>query len=93
MAKRVLLSAAAEQIAYYQRRNATARRSHAKTTVLKLHALGIQISRLPICRWRTEVLWMNEQFMHAKALGRVPVNLSKKERIDNKVNPPRPGRA
>lgn len=38
---------------------------------------------------RTEVLWMNERFVHAKELGRVPIRLSKKERIDNKVNPPR----
>ena len=38
---------------------------------------------------RTEVLWMNKQFVHAKELGRVPIRLSKKESIDNKVNPPR----
>jgi DNA adenine methylase len=38
---------------------------------------------------RTEVLWMNERFIHAKKLGRVPIRLSKKERIDNKLNPPR----
>jgi hypothetical protein len=51
MATRVLVSAAVTQIAYYQRRNAAARRSHAKITVHKLHALGIQISGLPRCRW------------------------------------------
>ena len=38
---------------------------------------------------RTEVLWMNERFIHAKKLGRVPIRLSKKERKDDKVNPPR----
>jgi DNA adenine methylase len=38
---------------------------------------------------RTEVLWMNKQFVHAKKLGRVPIRLTKKERVDNKVNPPR----
>ena len=39
---------------------------------------------------RTEVLWMNERFVHAKQLGRVPIRLSKKEKVDNKINPPRP---
>ena len=38
---------------------------------------------------RTEVLWMNERFTSAKKLGRVPIRLSKKERHDNKINPPR----
>jgi DNA adenine methylase len=36
---------------------------------------------------RTEILWMNRQFVHAKLTGRVPVHLSKKERMDNKINP------
>lgn len=38
---------------------------------------------------RTEVLWMNQRFVRAKQLDRVPIRLSKKERHDNKVNPPR----
>ena len=38
---------------------------------------------------RTEVLWMNKQFVHANELGRVPIRLSKKESIENKVNPSR----
>ncbi len=38
---------------------------------------------------RTEVLWMNRRFSKAKKSGRVPIRLSKKERHNNKVNPPR----
>lgn len=45
------IEAAARQIDYYQQRNATARQSHTKTTVRKLHALGITLTELPRCRW------------------------------------------
>ena len=38
---------------------------------------------------RTEVLWMNAQCVRAKMLSEVPIELSAKERKDNKVNPPR----
>jgi DNA adenine methylase len=38
---------------------------------------------------RTEVLWMNPQFVKAVATGRVPIRLSKKEKHDNKINPER----
>ena len=40
---------------------------------------------------RTECLWMNAQFQTAKAQGKVPIRLKKKERENNKVNPPRKG--
>jgi hypothetical protein len=39
-AAQVQFQAAATQIAYYQQRNAAARRSHTKTTVRILHALA-----------------------------------------------------
>ena len=38
---------------------------------------------------RTEFLWMNEPYLKAQTTGRVPIRLSKKERQENKVNPPR----
>lgn len=38
---------------------------------------------------RSEVLWMNARFQKAKELGKVPIRLKKKEREQNKVNPPR----
>lgn len=38
---------------------------------------------------RTEVLWMNSQFIKAQITGRVPIRLSKKEKQENKINPPR----
>jgi DNA adenine methylase len=40
---------------------------------------------------RTEVLWMNTQFVKTRNMGRVPIRLSKKERSENKINPPRSG--
>lgn len=40
---------------------------------------------------RTEVLWVNSQFVKAKASGRVPIRLSKKEKKGNKINPSRKG--
>ena len=38
---------------------------------------------------RSEVLWMNRQFQKAKLQGKIPILLRKKERYDNKINPPR----
>ncbi|MAT73474.1 MAG: hypothetical protein CMJ58_28665 [Planctomycetaceae bacterium] len=38
---------------------------------------------------RTEVLWTNERFANAVKQGRVPIRLSKQEKAQNKVNPPR----
>jgi len=38
---------------------------------------------------RKEVLWMNTHFIKAKENNRVPIRLSKKEKINNKVNPAR----
>jgi hypothetical protein len=39
----------AERIAYYQRRNQQARRSHTKTTLSSLKTLGIRLSQIPSC--------------------------------------------
>lgn len=38
---------------------------------------------------RTEVLWMNAQFVKAKKENKVPIRLRVKERKENKINPPR----
>ncbi|MCC6695792.1 MAG: DNA adenine methylase [Candidatus Hydrogenedentes bacterium] len=38
---------------------------------------------------RTEVLWMNRNYVKAASLGRVPIRLTKDELRDNKVNPSR----
>ena len=38
---------------------------------------------------RTEVLWMNSQFVKAKKANRVPIRLKAKERKQNKLNPSR----
>lgn len=38
---------------------------------------------------RTEVLWMNDQFMKAKRKNKIPIRLTKKEISFGKVNPPR----
>lgn len=38
---------------------------------------------------RTEVLWMNAQFVNAKKAQKVPIRLRVKERKENKLNPPR----
>lgn len=38
---------------------------------------------------RTEVLWMNAQFVKAKKMNRVPIRLKAKERRENKLNPSR----
>ena len=48
-----LYDQAVSQIAYYQQRNAAARRSHTKTTLKKLHKQGIYITDLPRCKWQT----------------------------------------
>ena len=52
-AARLMIEAAAAQIAYYQQRNAAARRSHTKTTLQKLHNQGVYVSDLPRCKWET----------------------------------------
>ena len=38
---------------------------------------------------RTEVLWMNQEYVDAKSEYRVPIVLSEKERRERKINPPR----
>lgn len=38
---------------------------------------------------RLEVLWMNKHFIRAQETGRVPIRLSRKEKSEGKVNPPR----
>jgi hypothetical protein len=48
-----MIEAAASQIAYYQQRNAAARRSHTKTTLQKLHQQGVYVTELPRCKWET----------------------------------------
>jgi len=40
---------------------------------------------------RNEILWMNAQFGKAKEKGKVPIRLKKKEKEENKINPPRKG--
>jgi len=43
----------AEEIRYIQGRRVRARKSHTKTTIARLHALGIRLKDLPRCRWNT----------------------------------------
>ena len=50
-AARTILAAAAADIAYAQRRNATARRSHTRKKLAHLAAQGLNPSELPACRW------------------------------------------
>jgi len=38
---------------------------------------------------RSEILWMNAQFQRAKRENRIPIRLNRKEREENKLNPPR----
>lgn len=38
---------------------------------------------------RTEVLWKNAQYVKAAETGRIPIQLTKKEIAENKINPPR----
>lgn len=40
---------------------------------------------------RTEVVWMNKHFKKAQKSNRVPIRLSKKEKVLNKINPTRVG--
>jgi DNA adenine methylase len=42
---------------------------------------------------RAEVLWTNEHYRKAKRLNRVPIRLSREEKLQNKINPCRPRRA
>ena len=44
-----LIRRTAERLEYHQRRNASARRSHTKTTIRKLRALGIKLENLKRC--------------------------------------------
>ena len=46
-----VLDLTAEELRYTQARIAQARRSHRKTTIRKLHALGIRLTDLHQCRW------------------------------------------
>jgi hypothetical protein len=46
-----LLAKAATKITWAQRRNAQARKSHAKRTRRKLRDLGIKLTELKRCRW------------------------------------------
>jgi len=48
-----VLAKAARKIAWAQRRNAQARKSHVKGTRKKLRALGIKLTELKRCRWDT----------------------------------------
>ena len=38
---------------------------------------------------KTEVLWMNGQFVKAQTTGKVPIRLSRKENAENKIKPQR----
>jgi DNA adenine methylase len=38
---------------------------------------------------RTEVLWLNKQFVNAARAGKVPIHLTKAERRENKIDPSR----
>ncbi len=38
---------------------------------------------------RTEILWMNSLFQRSKRTGKVPIRLSRKEILNNKINPSR----
>lgn len=49
-----LISNTAYKIAYYQKRNRQARRSHTKTRVRKLQEMGIDLTRIRRCRWETD---------------------------------------
>jgi hypothetical protein len=46
-----LLERTSAEIERAQRRNALARRCHAKRTRRRLHALGIKLTEVPRCRW------------------------------------------
>jgi len=38
---------------------------------------------------KTEVLWKNKYFIETQASGKIPIRLSKKEKSNKKLNPPR----
>ncbi len=46
-----LLERTAAEIERTQKRNASARKSHTKTTRKKLRALGIKLTEVPRCAW------------------------------------------
>ncbi len=48
-AGKIILSKCAAKINYHLKRNREARKSHTKTTRARLHALGIDVDRLPSC--------------------------------------------
>ena len=48
-AGKIILSKCADRINYYLKRNCKARESHTKTTRARLHALGIDVDKLPSC--------------------------------------------
>lgn len=52
-ATQVILEKAAWKLAYYQRRNAQARKSHTKTRSRKLAEMGIDMSTIKRCQWDT----------------------------------------
>ena len=52
-ARERLYERAAERINYHQRRNASARKSHTKTTIRELHRKGINLTGLPRCEENT----------------------------------------
>ena len=39
--------------------------------------------------YRNEIIWMNKKLVNAKNTGKVPIRLSKMERKEHKINPPR----
>jgi SRSO17 transposase len=48
-----LISHTAYRLQYYQRRNAQARKSHTRTRIRKLEAMGISLDTIPKCKWDT----------------------------------------
>lgn len=48
-----LIDATASRLEYYQRRNAQARKSHTKTRVRKLEAMGIDMTHIAKCSWES----------------------------------------
>lgn len=52
-AAKALFEQTAEELAWTQKRNAQARKSHVKATRRKLRQLGINLTRVPQCRWNT----------------------------------------
>jgi hypothetical protein len=48
-----LIENTAYRLQYYQRRNAQARKSHTKTRIRKLEAMGIDMSQVELCCWES----------------------------------------